>query len=115
MRLPSLVACASSLCLFSGDAFADAVIEGRVELPKSHSAPVMNKRYEIVSKSGVLATDPPLAIVYLEGASSKSEARVTKQIAQKDGEKALGEAAAAQPFDLIVLDVGLGSAGDRWI
>src|SRR5881227_3901000 len=45
--------------------FAGAVVEGRVELPKSHFAPVMAKRYEIVTTGGVLS--PP-----------------TKQIAQKD-------------------------------
>ena len=28
---------------------ASAVVEGRVELPKSHSAPVQAKRYQIVS------------------------------------------------------------------
>ena len=63
---------------------AQAVIEGRVELPKSHSAPVVNKRYEIVTKGGVLATSPPLAVVYLEGAFPKASAPATKQVAQKD-------------------------------
>ena len=28
---------------------ADAVVEGRVQLPESHVAPVMTKRYEIVA------------------------------------------------------------------
>ena len=32
---------------------AQAVIEGRVSLPKAHAAPVMNKRYDIVTKGGV--------------------------------------------------------------
>jgi plastocyanin len=62
---------------------AQAVIEGRVELPKEHSAPVMNKRYEIVAKGGVLAPMPPLAVVYLEGAFPKRNATVTKQMTQK--------------------------------
>ena len=44
-----------------------ATIEGRVVLPKARTAPVMNKRYEIVSKAGVIATNPPVAVVYLEG------------------------------------------------
>ncbi|MBO0696580.1 MAG: hypothetical protein J2P56_10855, partial [Verrucomicrobia bacterium] len=30
---------------------ASAVVEGRVELPKSHSAPVQAKRYEIVTRA----------------------------------------------------------------
>ena len=34
---------------------ADSTIEGTVELPKGKSAPVMNKRYEIVTRAGVLA------------------------------------------------------------
>ncbi len=44
----------------------------------------MTKRYEVVSRGGVLATNPPLAIVYLEGAPTGSAARATKQIVQKD-------------------------------
>jgi plastocyanin len=63
---------------------ADAVVEGRVELPKSHSAPVMNKRYEIVTKGGVLSTNPPIAVVYLEGSFPKPGALPTRQVAQKD-------------------------------
>jgi plastocyanin len=65
-------------------AFASAIIEGRVELPKSHSAPVMAKRYEIVTHGGVLSTQPPLAVVYLEGPFQKPASLPTKQVAQKD-------------------------------
>jgi plastocyanin len=61
-----------------------ATIEGQVELPKSHFAPVANVRYEIVSKAGVLATDPPRAVVYLQGEFPKPTALPTKQVAQKD-------------------------------
>lgn len=56
-----------ALVALPGLAAAAATIEGRVSLPKGSSAPVMNKRYEIVAKGGVLATNPPLAVVYLEG------------------------------------------------
>src|SRR3989440_1124711 len=63
---------------------AGAVVEGRVELPKSHSAPVQAKRYEIVTKGGVLSTQPPLAVVYLEGAFPNPASLPTKQVAQKD-------------------------------
>jgi plastocyanin len=59
------------LLLFAGSFFisngADAVITGKVELPKTTKAPVMAKRYEIVSQGGALAPNPPVAIVYLEG------------------------------------------------
>jgi len=64
--------------------FAEASVEGRVELPKSHSAPVMAKRYEIVTIGGVLATQPPLAVVYLDGSFPKPKSPRMKQIAQKD-------------------------------
>ena len=64
--------------------FAQAVIEGRVELPKPRSAPVMVKRYEVITKGGVIATMPPLAVVYLEGSFPKRKPTVTKQMNQKD-------------------------------
>lgn len=65
-------------------AFAQASVEGRVELPKSRSAPVVTKRYEIVTKGGVLSPSPPLAVVYLEGSFSKPGALPVKQIVQKE-------------------------------
>jgi plastocyanin len=70
--------------LFSGSSFAQAVIEGRVELPKTSTAPVMIKRYEIVTNGGVLSTKPPLAVVYLEGSFSRRNATAEKQMMQKD-------------------------------
>jgi plastocyanin len=63
---------------------ASAVVEGRVELPKSHSAPVQAKRYEIVTKGGVLSTQPPLAVVYLDGLFPQPASLGTKQVTQKD-------------------------------
>jgi plastocyanin len=65
-------------------ASAETVIEGRVELPKTKSAPVMNKRYEIVASGGILGTNPPLAIVYLEGSFPKAESQAVTQMIQKD-------------------------------
>ena len=62
----------------------EAVIEGRVTLPKTRSTPVVNQRYEIVSKAGVIATNPPLAVVYLEGEFAAPAASQTVQLAQKD-------------------------------
>jgi plastocyanin len=55
-----------------------------VELPKSHSAPVMAKRYEIVTVGGVLKTSPPVGIVYLEGSFPKPSGLLNKEVAQKD-------------------------------
>lgn len=63
---------------------AQAAIEGRVQLPKAHSAPVMNMRYEVVTKGGVIATKPPLAVIYLEGSFPKKKPTVTKQMTQKN-------------------------------
>jgi plastocyanin len=63
---------------------ASAAVEGRVELPKSHSAPVQAKRYQIITKGGVLSTQPPLAVVYLEGSFPQPASLPTKQVTQKD-------------------------------
>lgn len=75
------------LCILGAVAssvLAQATVEGRVELPKSKSAPVMAKRYEIVTSGGVLGTNPPLAVVYLEGSFPKPGSLPLKQVAQKD-------------------------------
>ena len=64
--------------------FSQAAVEGQVELPKTHSAPVMNKRYEVVTRGGVLSTNPPLAVVYLEGSFPKPATLPTRQMSQKD-------------------------------
>ena len=72
------------LVLFKTSVLAGSVVEGRVELPKSHSAPVMAKRYEIVTVAGVLKTSPPVGIVYLEGSFPKPSVLPKKEVAQKD-------------------------------
>jgi plastocyanin len=64
--------------------FGQATIEGRVGLPKTSAAPVMIKRYEIVTNGGVIATKPPLAVVYLEGAFPKRNSPAEKQMVQRD-------------------------------
>ena len=63
---------------------ADITIEGRVELPKTHLAPVASKRYEIVSKGGALAPSPAFAVVWLEGDFPKPSNLPVQQMAQKD-------------------------------
>ncbi len=63
---------------------AEAVVEGRVTLPQTHAAPVMNKRYEIVTTGGILSTNPPLAVVYLEGDFPPPPAGPPQQMGQKD-------------------------------
>jgi plastocyanin len=63
---------------------AGATVEGYVELPKSHSAPVVAKRYQIVTRGGVLSTEPPVAVVYLDGSFPKPTSPPTKQVVQKN-------------------------------
>lgn len=84
MRLRCSLVVIAVIGLASESSFAQAVIEGRVELPKTSAAPVMIKRYEIVTKGGVLATKPPLAVVYLEGSFPKRNSTAEKQMLQKD-------------------------------
>jgi plastocyanin len=60
-----------------------ATVAGRVTLPKSRTAPVANQRYEIVSNAGVLAPNPPVAVVYLEGDFPLRPDPATQQMAQK--------------------------------
>ncbi len=66
-------------------AHAQSTVEGRVALPKTRTAPVLNQRYEIaVAKSGALATSPPLAVVYLEGAFPATPPPPVVEMKQKD-------------------------------
>ena len=46
--------------------------------------PVQAKRYEIVTKAGVLSTQPPLAVIYLEGNFPRPASLPTKEVEQKD-------------------------------
>ena len=84
MRLRGLLWCNAVLSLLPVALPASATVEGRVELPKSHSAPVQAKRYQIVTKGGVLSTQPPLAVVYLDGSFPQPASLATKQVTQKD-------------------------------
>src|SRR5260370_33334903 len=74
----------AALSVIPASLFAGAAIEGRVELPKSRSAPVQAKRYEIVTKAGVLSTQPPLAVIYLDGNFPRPASLPTKEVEQKD-------------------------------
>ena len=61
-----------------------ATIEGRVALPKREAATVVNKRYEIVSRGGVVSTNPPVAVVYLEGDFPAVPTAPAARVEQKD-------------------------------
>src|SRR5437763_6979071 len=84
MRAPKFLAFQAVLVLLPISLLAETIVEGKVELPKSRAAPVMAKRYEIVTSAGVLATQPPLAVVYLDGDFPRPSSPPTKQIGQKD-------------------------------
>lgn len=81
--------CLSLRCLFAtlllpALGIADTVIEGQVALPTRTTRTVINQRYEIVAKGGVLAVSPPLAVVYLEGIFPPAAPPPVMQMAQKD-------------------------------
>jgi plastocyanin len=84
MPIRTLLCCIVFLAGLSAAVRAQAVIEGRVELPKPRGAPVVNKRYQIVVKAGETAIDPALAVVYLEGKFASPAAMPSAQMAQKN-------------------------------
>ena len=63
---------------------AAAVIEGRVQLPPGRTTTIVNKRYEIVAKGGVLTINPPVAVVYVEGSFPRPAKPAVAQMVQKD-------------------------------
>jgi plastocyanin len=84
MDSPAAFFATSAWLCASACALAQATVEGHVQLPKSHSAPVMNRRYEVVTKGGVIAMDPALAVIYLEGSFPRAANPARAQMAQKD-------------------------------
>src|SRR5438874_5584196 len=84
MRQLRLVSLSAILSILPASLLASAALEGRVELPKSRSAPIQAKRYEIVTKAGVLSIRPPLAVVYLDGNFPRPASLPTKEVGQKD-------------------------------
>src|SRR5438874_6175988 len=84
MRRQRLLWLNTILCVIPASLFGGAAVEGRVELPKSRSAPVQAKRYEIVTRAGVLSTQPPLAVIYLDGNFPRPASLPAKEVAQKD-------------------------------
>lgn len=84
MNFWSIIRCGLLALLLPGLIRADATIEGRVALPKRRASTVINQRYEIVSKGGILATSPPLAVVYLEGVFPPPAVPAVARMAQQD-------------------------------
>jgi len=73
-----------SIAIPIASSLSAAEVSGRVELPKARSTPVVNQRYQIVTTSGVLSTNPPVAVVYLAGEFPKPATPPVAQILQKD-------------------------------
>src|SRR5207245_11215026 len=85
MRSRRLVSFSASFALLPMSILGQGAVEGRVGLPELHTAaPVVVKRYEIITRGGGLSTQPPLAVVYLEGSFSKPKSQPVKQVAQKN-------------------------------
>lgn len=84
MKLAHLLIFVAASIALLGHVRAQAVIEGRVELPEGRRAPVMVKRYDIVTRSGAIAPNPAVAVVYLEGKFGQSGPLPVKQMNQKD-------------------------------
>jgi plastocyanin len=61
-----------------------AVVEGTVALPSGRNAPVVSQRYEIVSRGGVVAPNPPVAVVYLEGEFAPAKEAAVTRMLQRD-------------------------------
>jgi hypothetical protein len=84
MQTPSALLTLFALFALAAQAAAEATVEGRVELPKPRVAAVVNKRYEVVTKGGVVTLDPPIAVVYLEGSFLRPKSPPLVQMPQKD-------------------------------
>src|SRR6201982_1238800 len=84
MRGLGLLSLGAILSALPVSLLAGGDVEGGVELPKSRSAPVQAKRYEIVTKAGVLSTQPPLAVVYLDVNFPRPASLPLKEVAQRD-------------------------------
>jgi plastocyanin len=84
MNIHPAAICALILLGFTARGDAQATVEGLVALPKSEAAAVMTKRYQVVTKAGMIATDPAVAVVYLEGVSPQPIAPLRAQMAQKE-------------------------------
>jgi len=84
MHVRQILPIAGAFLIGNAWCHGEAVIEGRVTLPKSHALPVANKRYEIVTKGGITATNPPRAVIYLEGSFPKAAGTPLAQMPQKD-------------------------------
>ncbi len=81
LRLPALLA--GLLVVTATPAFA-ATITGRVALPAPAGSPVVSQRYEVIIEADLVRTDPPRAIVYLEGPFAPPDTPPVARMDQRD-------------------------------
>jgi hypothetical protein len=94
----TLVSVFIGLTLPAGGIWADATVEGVVELPKPTNLQPLNQRYRSEVEVPVAPTDPPIAVVYLAGDfAGKNNANSSAQMTQKN--------IAFKP-DLLAIQVG---------
>lgn len=86
MKLFSTIVIFAGLLFICRSVRAQATVEGKVKLPKAHSADVMSKRYDMSSEPVVIAPDPPCAVVYLDGTFSAPKTPFRAQMGQKNFE-----------------------------
>ena len=77
-------ACLFIISLTQGIAYPDAVVEGRVELPKPTALAVVNRRYQVVTKGGETTINPPQGAVWLEGNFARPAVQPVAQMVQKN-------------------------------
>lgn len=72
--------------LLPAAAFAQntATIEGRVRLPAPAPGAPINQRYDVVTTGRTVSTNPPLAVVYLEGKFPRPSEPPVAQMSQRD-------------------------------
>ena len=85
MKILTLISVLSPALLISPVLGADTVIEGHVKMPPSKAPAAAAGRYQ--QKAGtVAASEPPVAVIYLEGAfpAKSSSSSTPEKVAQKD-------------------------------
>jgi plastocyanin len=67
MRFSPYAVCFAAAVVIENGAFAQATIEGKVELPQPSAAQLTTQRYQRSAEAVTGPPDPPMAVVYLEG------------------------------------------------
>ena len=85
--MKSLISICFAITAGVASAKADATIEGRVQLPEPRMERPVNQRYQSTVEAPLTPSNPPAAIVYLDGAfraPDKPHSNVPAQMTQKN-------------------------------